>query len=283
MSFMSNLAANPSGSVYGQPGNGDEEDPLNLVNRLKDRENMDFQNRANFMSDLSLKQDRMKRIYDTAQSSPNENNKQPNVVMGHNPDEITPAQKADLGIKQQGLNIDSQRLAQTGKLGQESLNLKSEQEKLNQQKSDQINQTKQADMQRKIDESNKKIELAQQALESKNNNAEQTLQMHKDLAAAVEERHKLEMENMQHRFDVTSTGHQKTIDALNERIKQQGKTTTTTEVNPEGTKKTTKTLKGSAADTVQVTGKDGKTYTIPADKQDDWEANHAEDTEQETP
>src|ERR1700680_1543825 len=74
MTFMANLAANPSGSVYGQPG-PENQDALGIVNQLKDREMRDFQNKANFMSDLSLKQDRLKQLFnpETASGIPGSN------------------------------------------------------------------------------------------------------------------------------------------------------------------------------------------------------------------
>ncbi len=287
MTFMDNLAANPGGSVYGQPSEMSQ-DPLGLVNAIKDREKQDFQDKAHFMSNLSIQQDRLRRLYglDGSPQAPasfgpgGEQPDQKNTVMAQDPNQLTGYQKADIGIKQQGLGLDQQKIAQTGKLGEERLGIQSAQEKLNQQKSDQINATKQADMQRKIDESGAKIEQAKAALESKNTNAEAQLQAHKDMAAAVAERHKLEIARLQGNFDTTSAQHQQTIDRLNEELKQKGRTKTTVALDPSGTKKTTTTLKGSAADTVQVTGKDGKSYTIPKDKLPEWQANHSpeEDT-----
>lgn len=277
---MDSLAANPSSGIYGQPSQN--QDVMGLVNQLKDREKQDFQDKANFMSNLSIKQDRLKRLYglDGGQGSqgPQSSQGQPmNTVMAQDPNQLTGFQKADLGIRQQQLGQEGQKIAQQGKLGQEALDVKGQQEKLNQQKSDQINAQKTADMQRKIDESNAKIEQAKAALESKNTNAEASLQAHKELAAAVEERHKLEMANMQHRFDITSDQHQKTIDNLTEQMKQKGRTKTTTNINAAGNQKTVTTERGNAADTVQVIGKDNKSYTIPKDKLPEWQANHAPD------
>jgi site-specific recombinase len=161
-------------------------------------------------------------------------------------------------------------------MGQEALDIKSKQEQLNQQKSDQIDAIKKADMDRKIADSNAKIEQAQAALKQKSTTADQQLKMHKDMADAVEERHKLEMAQKDMQFQITSKQHQNQIDAMQKRLDQAGSSTTTTELNADGTKKTVTTKKGS---TVSVTGKDGKPYTIPADKLDDWNANHAGDSQ----
>ena len=46
MSFSNALASNAGGSISGQPGPA--ADPLSLVNRIKDREKQDFQDKANF-------------------------------------------------------------------------------------------------------------------------------------------------------------------------------------------------------------------------------------------
>lgn len=273
MSFMNSLMYNPSGGVYGQPSQGGESDVLNLVRQIKQMNSNDFKDKANFMSDLSLKQDRLKRIYDTQDSSQGPQGQ--NTVMAADPNAMTGYQKGELGIRQQELGQNQQKINQTGKLGEEAATTKQAQEKLNQQKSDQINANKQADLERKIEESNQKIQLAQQALNDKTANQEAQLQSHKDLAAAVEERHKLEMANMQHRFDTTSDQHQQTIDEMQKRLDQNSRSSTTTEMNADGTKKTVTTKRGAAAKTVQVKGKDGKTYEIPADKVDDWNSNHA--------
>src|SRR5271167_3480562 len=117
MSFMQSLAANPSGSagVYGQPSQPN--DTLALVNQIKDREKADFKDKANFMADLSLKQDRLRRLYDPQQSqqmqqpqsnqSPGQQqdmlNKMDPSSAVNNPNAL---QKTELGIKQQQANTE---------------------------------------------------------------------------------------------------------------------------------------------------------------------------------
>jgi len=266
---MDSLASNPRGSsIYNDPGIQTPQygQTLDLVNQLKDRELRDFKDKANFMSDLSLKQDRLRSLFNPEQQQPM------NTVIGHDPSQMTGYEKGELGIKQQQLGQESQRISQQGKLGEESINVRQQQEKLNQQKSDQINANKQADMQRKIDESEQKIQLAQQALNSRNTNAEAQLQAHKDLAAAMEERHKLELAQKDAQFQKVSDQHQQTIDALQAKLKQGAKTQTTTEINPEGNRKTVTTQRGSSS-MIKVQGKDGQTYEIPEDKLDDKDAD----------
>jgi hypothetical protein len=289
MSFMSSLAANPAGGsgVYGQPGPSNPDDALGIVRQLKDREMEDFKNKAGFMSDLSIKQDRLRRLYGLDGSAPQGQGNadgSPNVVMGQDPNQMTGFQKGELGVRQQQIGQEQQKTAQAGKLGQESIDIKSQQEKLSQQKSDQINAQKTADMQRKVEDANQKIELAKQALDSKNTNAEAALEAHKNLAAAMEERHKLELAQKDRQFSKVSEQHDKQIKDMEQKIKDARNKTTTTEVNAEGNKKTTTTKSGDATNSVNVTGKDGKTYWISADKLDDWNAklddwnaNHAGD------
>lgn len=280
MTFMSNLAANPGGSgIYGQPAQSSDSDMLGIVNQLKDREMSDFKNKANFMADLSLKQDKMRALFD-----PNrlglQDNKQPNVVLGQDPNEMTGEQKVnlgirqqDLGIRKQGMDLENKKLDERSRLSQEGLDIKTQQEQLNQQKSDQIHAQKMSDMQRKIDESNQKIEASRQALESKNTNAEATLQAHKDMAAAIEVRHKLELSQKDAQFNKIRDQHQQTIDNLTTQLKQRGNQKTTTELNPDQSKRITTIQRGDAADIISVQGKDGKTYTIPKDKMNDMDSD----------
>ena len=74
-------------------------------------------------------------MYDPSNMQPATQNPQGmNTVEKQDPNQITAPMQAELGIKQQGLNLDSQKLAQSGKLGQEAVDIKGQQEKLNQQK-----------------------------------------------------------------------------------------------------------------------------------------------------
>lgn len=63
---MDSLAANPgssSSSIYGQPQSPSDNDTLKIVNQLRNRELDDFKNKANFMADLSLKQEKLRDIF----------------------------------------------------------------------------------------------------------------------------------------------------------------------------------------------------------------------------
>jgi len=274
MTFMSSLAANPSSGIASQPGQQSDQDVLGIVNQMKDREMNDFKNKAVFMADLSLKQDKMRALFDPSKlGGPQEPQPQQNTVMAKDPNQMTGYEKGELGIRQQGINQESQRMAQQGKLGQEALDIKTQQEKVNQQKSEQINATKQADMQRKIEDANNKLGLAYEQLNNKNNNAEQVLEAHKAVAAAMEERHKLELAQKDHNFQVTSDMHQQQIKDLEKKAKD-AQHTTQTKRDSQGNVITTETTKGDAADMIDVVGPNGQKGKIPRDKLDDWNKNH---------
>jgi hypothetical protein len=285
--FMSSLAANPGGGgVYGQPDTGQQySETLSLFNQIRNRDMADFQTKAQFMADLSLKQDRLKRLFDIHDQQV-EQQGQPsaqgpsNVVMGQ--PLISEYQKGELGIRQQGVDIEKAKLTQQGQLGEQALGIKTAQEQLNQQKSDQINAQKTADMQRKVEESNQKIQLANDKLQQAGDDFQKRLDAQKDLAAAVEERHKAEMDQKQTQFDIVNAQHKQQLGIMQKKLDQAAHTKTTTTVNPEGTERTTETTRGSQ--TVQGIGKDGKSYPVPIDKIDDWNANHAmKGTEIESP
>jgi hypothetical protein len=287
MTFMANLAANPGGGIYGQPKQTSDEDVLGIVNQMKDREMQDFQKKATFMADLSNRQERMRSLFDP--SGPTGGQGQPigvpgqqggqggqpqNTVMARDPNEMTGYEKGELGIRQQGLKLESQKIAQSGKMGEEALGIKSQQEKLNQQKSDQIHEQKLAETQRKADEADRKIALAQQALQQKTDNAEATLKAHQDMAAAVEERHKSEKALMDLKFEKSQSDHKDAMKAMEDKLKSQSRTKQTV-TDSTGASRTTTTEKGDAADTVEVVGPNGVKGRIPKDKLDDWNKNHA--------
>jgi len=290
---MNSLAANSGGSISGQPG--PPQDPMNLVNKLKDREKQDFMEKANFMSDLSLKQDRLRKLYglDGSQQQQAPQNQsassQQQMLSGMDPNAPKPGaiQQQELGIRQQQANTESQRVNQQGQLGQQAQDVKTKQEQLNQQKSDQIHTQKQQELEAKINESNGKLTQAQAALAAKNTTAEQQLQAHKDLAAAVEERHKLELAQKDSQFQQLKDQHQQVIDNLESQRKAGQNKTQTQSKDPVTGAITTNTRSGSAAQNVIKQNPDGTLhvsggpttgegshpngeYDIPANKLGHW-------------
>ena len=259
---MDRLSANPTGSgIYGQPKRqrNDTGEMLSIVKQLKDREMQDFQKKAQFMSDLSLQQDRSRRIFDTQQQ---QQNPQEMDVVFQDLNYISPTDKAELGIKQQGVDLESQRLSQSGKLGQEALDIKQSQHELNQQKSDQINALKQAELERATAESNRKLELTQAELDRKIKSGEDTLELRRELAAAMEERHKLEIAMKQQQLEISNQQRDTALKAEQDRNDQSRFSRSTTALNPEGTERTTTIQRGTPAKRVKVVGPNGKSGTI---------------------
>ena len=260
---MDSLNANPSAGIYNQPSQGSgQDDVLGIVNQLKDREMRDFQNKANFMSDLSLKQDRIKALFNpqdpnniSGAFNPNAPSpgglgepgiRQQNVVMGQDPNQITGAQKAELGMRQQGLNLEGQKIAQTGKLGEERVGIQKSQEALNQQKSDQIHQQKQNELAEKTNEANRKLSQAQAKLEAAQGNAEASLAAHKEMNAAMEERHKLEMAQAQHKMDQQDDQF-KVLQKQHDEVIKQHENEHKVQTDSQGNQITTDTTRGNAA------------------------------------
>jgi hypothetical protein len=279
MSFMDSLAANPSGSsgIYGQgsrDNSGDQTSALWLVNSLKDREMNDFKDKANFMSDLSLKQDRLRRIYDQQDS---QQQGPQNTVMAKDPNQMTGYEKGELGIRQQQLGLESAKLAQTGKMGEERIGIQRDQEKLNALKNQNIYDTKMADMERKANEATARMGQAHDALQANVNDHKAHLEFLKAKQEADDARHALERAQVDAKHAETKKKDDATIAALNKRVKDAEHTKVETNVNPDGTKKTVETTRGSAATRISVTHRNGSTGTIPGDLESikDWNANHA--------
>lgn len=295
MSFMNSLASNPSGSgIFGMPApanNQDDNDSLALVNKLKDREMQDWKAKTDYTADASLRQEqRMRSLFDPKldlekqkmNQSASINQQEMQMKANSEKDNDLRANQ-ELDLNKQKVGLEGKKLDQANKLSQEGIDVKTAQEKLNQQKSDQINTQKTADMQRKIDESNAKLELAGRALDDKTNSAADHLQAQKDMNAAMEERHKAEMAIKEHQFSITSDQHQQKIKELEDRLNQGSNTQTTTELDPSGNKKVVTTKRGSEAinapvkntdGTYTVTAPDGSKGKIPANKLDDWMKNH---------
>lgn len=265
MSFMDSLASNPSSGISGMPNQLKDEDALGIVNRIKDREMQDFKDKSTFMADLSLKQDRMKRLYDTEGDQSNvQNNSQGdkpmNTVMATDPNQMTGYQKGELGIRQQSNNLESQKLAQSAKQGEEAISIKSAQEKLNQQKSDQINEEKNKKLENDMTVAKNKLDLAYQQLADKNITSEGQLALHKTIAENTEAYHKLQMAQQQAKFDKSQSDHEDAMKIMQQKLDQAGHTKQT-KTDSSGNSITTTTDKGST-NRIKVKGPNGEYGTI---------------------
>jgi hypothetical protein len=259
-------------------------DVMSFVNQLRDRDMMDYKNKANFMADLQLRQEqRMRQLYDPSKENVN-TALAPGAMAGTVPSAFPIGDQAAGAPMSQK---DKAELELKKTQGQEALDIKSKQEALNQQKSDQINALKTADLEQKVNTSAQHIAYLNQQLTDRTKTADEQMQLHRDLAAAVEERHKLEIARMQHNFDIASQQHNRALDQADERIKASQNVQTTTTIDPTGQTKTTRTLRGPAAEGFQstrpqqqpdgswlVTDHNGDKHIIPSDKIDDWNQNY---------
>lgn len=283
MAFLNNLVNNPTGGIY-TPNSGPAPiDPLALINQVKDRDLRDFKDKANFMADLSLRQDRMKQIYDMydAQGQPR------NVQMVNDPNaaggQMSAYQKGELDLKQKELtqqgNIESQRIAQQGKLGQEAADTRSAQEKLNQQKSDQIYQQKQNELQAKVDEATKRAQESADKLKQQESDFNKRLDNEREHQRNMEDLYKAGQAQKDHEFQQNNELNKQRIQALEDRINQSANTKTTTTISPDQNTRTTTVQRGSYGPaaptknpdgTYTVTTPDGTKGTIPGDKLEEW-------------
>ncbi len=86
--------------------------------------------------------------------------------------------------------------------------------------------------------------------------------------------HDAEMAKKDLLFEKSQKDHQDLMDNMQKKL-DQASHTTQKKTDSTGASITTDTTRGSAPKTVRVQGKDGTFGTIPADKLDDWNANHA--------
>lgn len=291
---MDNLAANPKGGsgIANQPGStGMDSDPLGYVNAIKDREMVDFKNKANFMSDLSLKQERMRAMFDPSRLGLDDNKQtgqagQPgqggqNVVLGQDPNAMTGYEKGELGVRQQQLGVEKDKLKQQGKLGQEALDIKGSQEKLNQEKSDQIHKQKIDELTAKQEDFRQKLELAQKALTDKNAGLDKQLELHKTIAENTKAFHDAEMAKKDLDFARKEAEHKDAMKVIQDKLKA-ASSTHQVRRDAQGNEITTDTQRGDAIGqpiknsdgTYTVTAPDGTKGKIPANKLDHWMQNH---------
>lgn len=267
MAFLDRLAANPSGSgIAGAvaPESYNQNNLINLVNTIKDRDMNDFKAKANFMSDLSMRQNRMNSIYDPGQTNSNIDHPM-NTVLGKDPNAISPTDQVEIGLKKQGLGLEQQKIAQTGKLGEEAVSVRTAQEKLNQQKSDQINDLKMNDLQRKSDEANSRLDLANKALTQKGDNATAMQQLSQARIDALQAQHDLDNHRRDAQAADTQKMHEAAMKNMQDKLDLAGQPTTVkTDVtndasgNPNSVTKTTS--KGSSR--IKVTGPNGESGTV---------------------
>lgn len=176
------------------------------------------------------------------------------------------------------LSLEKKKFEQSERFGAEKLNLQQGQLDLNNQKSDQIYQTKVLESERRMADATAKLELANRALALRGESTA-AQEMHREaVLAATNARHALELAQK-------DTAHQETVRNNNEdiRVRQRAlddaaRVTTQTNVDPTGRSRTETTtrgpqapqsggpLNGSNPNAVEMIGPDGKTYFVPKNR-----------------
>lgn len=258
--FSGALTGSPGGSGVYDFGGGksfDSEEALSNDAELRRRDVNDFKQKNQFMSDLTNRppNTRMQSAFnpngfaEQPQNTPGAmNTSGMHTVMKEDPDRITPFQAAGLNIKREDLANDRAKITQTGKLGEEKLGLAEKGHELDVKKNQNIYDTKHADMQRKIDEANTKLDLAERQFQSKQGDAEALSKYHQAQMDATKAQHDLDNSRKDQQLEELKAQHKTQSDALRERLRQSGKSTTKTSLNATGTEKNVETTKGDSGD-----------------------------------
>lgn len=269
MGFLDELRARngATGLTYaGDPGMGSTSSPSDVLNsimpafnQIRNRNVQDFKDKAQFSSDLGLRQERMRSLFAPEPQ-------QGGVVYQPPPSEInnnrliSPFQAA-------GLELDKQKLAEQKRTGSDKLALDQQKFGLEKEKSDQIYQTKQDEMTRKVDDANNKLKLAYDQLAQKGNDASATANFKQAQLDALTARHELEMAQKDKDREETVRIHDAQIKDMQDKLDAMQNTITTTEMNPDKTKKIVTTAKGDSAKNalIAVISPTGQKGTVTAE------------------
>jgi hypothetical protein len=263
MGFSDSLQNSPNNSgIYGSGRSNNNIDlgtVLSVRKKIQDEEDNSFYKKNQFMADLSNRQNRLQQIFNPASQGPT--GQPANVVFnnaGGNPTTAEQDINKDLNAQKQNAQLEEK-----AKLNEGALKVKSDQEKLNQQKSDQINSLKHQELQKKTDEANSKLDLAERTLQSRQGDTDTTMKFHQAQMDALKSQHELENHRRDSAAEEAKRVHDANIKAIQDKLDAAGSSTTETSVDESGRNKTVKTTKGSSK-RVGVTHPDGTHGTIDA-------------------
>ena len=263
MGFFDSLMENPSGSgIYGNTGPRNMSNDIGLALSARKKMREDDENegyrKANFMSDLSTRQNRMNSIYGT---NPMASGNTPpistglanptggmNTVFKEDADRITPQQREAFSIKREDLANDRAKIGATNALARTRLGLDRDKYDLDVQKNENIYNTKQADLTRKHSEATARLALAEKALTEKKDDAGAQLEFHKSKAAADEARHQLEMSQKDAQLESLNKFRNDTLEEQRKKREGGQQSVTEAERDEQGNVTKTKTTKGAAFD-----------------------------------
>lgn len=218
------------------------------------------QQRANDMA--SVRPDRVRNMF----GQPD----QPNVVF--NPG-ITDFQKESLALDRQKLAVgdatDRAKLAQDKDLGEGRLALNEGKLALDTEKNKNIYETKLKELDQRATEAEKKLEFAQQVANSRNATANDMLNFRQAQLEATKAQHEAENARRDAADAETKRMNDARIKQIQDAADAAGYSISESEVNEDGTRKTTVTKKGSQYDPnsrVPVIGPNGETGTVTAEE-----------------
>lgn len=225
----------------------------------------DFKARTGFVNDLSVRQNNLQRMFDV--------NKPKDVVYNPNGlDGVPPAQRIGFELDKQRLGLEAGRQKETSELNRAKFGLDTKQYELDKEKNTNIYNTKQQEIERKVNESELRLKLAYDQLSAKNNSAEATAAYHKAQIEAANARHELSIAQRDRQLEESQRLHDAQIEKLNADMEAlRAPKVETTEVNKDGTKKTVTTAKGEASEytpappAIQAKAKPGEKYVLSPD------------------
>lgn len=261
MGFMDSVRASAgSGGIWngGVPNTDYDSRDMSMDEEMRRRDMNDFMKKNQFMHDLTNRQPRMQNLF-----NPNEQQQKPmDVVFKEDPNKITPLEQENLNVKKEGNLIDRAKIAQSGKIGEERVGLEKQKHELDVQKNSNIYETKQKDMQRKADEANSRLDLAERTLQSKQGDTDATLKFHQAQMDATKAQHALELHQKESQLEEAKRVHDAAMADKKTRTDQAGSTEQTTNVDESGKQKVVTTKKGTQSKKVGVTHPDGTHGTI---------------------
>lgn len=190
-----------------------------FINRMRNRD-LDDLRASNAIMNPSIRPDRLRQVFD-----PNmQQQEQPqNVVFQPS---MTDFQRAQLGLQERQLgqagHLESRKLDQSERFGQEKLGIQGAAQELNELKNEQIYDTKLKEIQRKSEEAENRLKFAERQLQSNENNLMAQDQFKRAQMDAINARHSLDLAQKDSQFAATNDVAQKKLAAYVKAIEDAG-------------------------------------------------------------
>lgn len=279
-------------AYFGDPGIDtgpiNPESVMPLIRAVRNRDLEDLQARGQIEGDLAIRQANLRRIYGLDPTPPalgaafSATGLTPPApgISTQLKEDISPLDKAKLGLEKSAQDIESSKVKQAGQLGSERLDIQQQQADINRQKSDQIHETKIADLQRRADEATQRMGMFYDKLQQNANDNAAHLNFLTSKSAADEARHQLELAQKDRQLQQQQDYNTARIADLNKKYNDE-LTTIGYKRDEQGNLVQTTVRKGKvppaksgafdSSTTKAFVGKDGTKYDIPMDKVDQFQ------------